>query len=177
MAASVCFALGVSYARICLYIFLFMVTGWNKAPWRNPHQGSPHCYTKSISEKHAKQICLFNYTFKECEFKDLLLLLIFWTHDFTDLFIWHMTHSLWVISKKRVICVLCYKQEKLLGVIVSSYAKIRVMWRWQNKGRICALQFSPDTSKSNEQSRMQQTAIEIQKVKGLVAVKCLHEFS
>lgn len=83
----------------CIFVFLWRMVE-SEAPQRNPHRGSSHCDTKNISKKLASQ------------FKDLSLLLICRTHDFTHLFTWwDMTHSLWVIAKKRVLCFMLWLWE------------------------------------------------------------------
>lgn len=63
------------------------------------------------------------------------------------------THSLWVIAKKRVICVWCYKRETLLVVFVSNYSQIGVMWCWQNKDCIYAVQFSTHITRTDQNRR------------------------
>ena len=60
-------------------------------------------------------------------------------------------------SKKRVIFVFTLQTECTQGFLLNNYSKIRVMWCWQNKECTYALQFSAETSKQNEQNKIQQT--------------------
>lgn len=108
MAESVCFALGVSYARIRLYIFLL----WWLVETRNPHEGSPHCCTKNIREKHVNKSIFLIIPFQHVS---LLFphLLNTWLHRFVYM-MGNMTHSLWVISKKGVICVFTLRAKDTL---------------------------------------------------------------
>lgn len=50
---TVCFILGVSYERICLSIFLFMATGWNRDPRRDRHRGPPGGPERKIRRNHV----------------------------------------------------------------------------------------------------------------------------
>ena len=102
----------------CIFFFLRRLV-----ETRNPHQGSPHCFTKNITEEDVNKSVLLTIPLNMCVWRPFASR----AHDFTDVFTWWETGPILSVSdfKERIICVFWRKHERVLVVFVS--CKIRVM--------------------------------------------------